>query len=391
MRRLQILTGFTDPARRPRYIIWTGAVVLSMAAFVIVALGVTSTNWFCANGCHKVQDDTIMAFERSSHSELQCMACHMKVNADPIYFLLHKAEALGELYLTATGTYSLPLNPDSHVALSSKYFAETQCTQCHDLSKRDVTPSAGIKIEHAVHSEADIHCTVCHNRVAHREDFELTLVDPRTGEPNRPHDDFMEMTACFRCHTLTDESPSDIMAPGACDACHPPGFDLKPANHGQDGFYEAFGDSSGHAMLAREDQERRRSAEDTHTAEEDSKAEEEGLHLASVHSVGYCSTCHDESRFCFDCHGIIMPHPADFGVDHAEDGRARPEVCANCHASAPGTDFCNDCHHKDSDPSRTWIAQHMDPVRATGAQACFDCHAPTYCAQCHVRGSVGTQ
>ncbi len=396
MPKLQIFKGFTDPARRPRYIIWSGAVVLSLAMVMIVALGVTSTNWFCAEGCHKVQDDTIIAFNRSSHSELHCMSCHMKANAGPVYFMLHKMEALGELYLTVTNSYSLPLNPDSHVALSTKYFPESQCTQCHDLEKRAVTPSPGIIIDHAVHSEADIHCTVCHNRVAHPEDFELTLTDPQTGEPNRPHDDFMEMTACFRCHTLTEESPSGIMAPGACDACHPDDFELMPANHFQDGFYEPFGDSSLHAELAMADLERRSTDETLAVGEmpavdptvNDEPDDPYELQLVPVSSVGYCSTCHNEQVFCIDCHGIQMPHPVGFERDHAEDGRSRPEVCETCHASAPGTDFCNDCHHQGSDPTRPWIPQHMDPVRAFGAQACFDCHAPTYCAECHVRGSV---
>ena len=40
-------------------------------------------------------------------------------------------------------------------------------------------------------------CTMCHNRIAHNEDFTLTLKDPGTGEPNRKHEEFMSMTACF--------------------------------------------------------------------------------------------------------------------------------------------------------------------------------------------------
>ena len=87
-------SGFKDPKRRPRYIIWTGAALMVFAAVMIVALGVTSTRWFCAEGCHKVQDDTIIAYERSAHRNVSCMACHMPPNADPVTFILHKAEAL---------------------------------------------------------------------------------------------------------------------------------------------------------------------------------------------------------------------------------------------------------------------------------------------------------
>lgn len=387
MPKLRLISGFKDPMRRPRYIMWTGAAVLGLALFVTIALGVTSTNWFCAEACHKVQDDTIIAFNRSSHSELQCMACHMPVNADPITFMLHKAEALGELYLTATNTFSLPLNPGSHLALDQKHMGSEQCTQCHWLENREVTPSPGIIIDHPVHEEWEIHCTVCHNRVAHVEDFELTLTDPQTGEPNQPHEDFMLMTACYRCHTLTDESISGIVAPGECEACHTPGFELMPANHLTPGFYEPFGESSGHAQMAMEDYdeytEARRHLDEPRTDDPMYKQLE---YLPPVAAVGYCQTCHIEREFCDGCHGLEMPHPPGFEQEHGPDGRERPEVCETCHAAAPGSDFCNDCHHAGADPTREWIPQHMDPVRETGAQPCFECHAPTFCAECHVRG-----
>lgn len=386
MAKVRLLSGFKDPLTRPRYIMWTGAIVLLLAAFVVAALGVTSTYWFCAEVCHKVQDDTIISYDRSTHSNVSCMACHVPVGITPVGFVLKKAEALGELYLTAFNKYSLPLNPDSHVALSTKYFPEEQCTQCHNLELRTVTPSPGIIIDHEVHSEHDIQCTACHNRVAHVEDFELTLTDPNTGEPNQPHDDFMLMTACFRCHTLTDESPSDIWAPGACEACHTPDFELMPDNHRVDGFYEPYGDSSVHAEMALEDHE-------TYT---EARAEFEAgprdvtyyePPVVPVDTVGYCSTCHIEREFCDGCHGLEMPHPEDYLQEHADDGLNRPEVCDPCHATDPGVDFCNACHHPQGDPTMDWIPQHVDAVREAGAQPCFDCHAPTFCAECHVRGT----
>ena len=89
--------GFKDPTSRPRYIIWALVAVLIIAGVMIPVLGITSTRWFCSEGCHKVQDDTITAYEHSAHSEISCMACHMPVAANPVVFLIHKAEALGEL------------------------------------------------------------------------------------------------------------------------------------------------------------------------------------------------------------------------------------------------------------------------------------------------------
>ncbi len=85
-----------------------------------------------------------------------------------------------------------------------------------------------------------------------------------------------------------------------------------------------------------------------------------------------------------------MPHPAGFQEDHGDAGREAPAVCANCHAKGgagtSGTEFCNSCHHPDGDPTKPWVDQHYEVVRDTGANACFDCHNPTYCAECHVRG-----
>jgi len=415
------LTGFKDPVRRPRYIIWTGVVVLAMAAFVVIALGVTSTYWFCAEVCHKVQDDTIIAFDRSPHSKISCMACHMPVNSDPVTFLLHKAEALGELYLTATNKFHLPLNPGSHLALDQKHMGSGQCTQCHNLANRNVTPSPGIIIDHAVHEDGEIHCTVCHNRTAHVEDFELTLTDPNTGEPNQPHEDFMLMTACFRCHTLTDESPAGIPAPGACAACHTPDFELKPPNHFEADFYPR-----GHADMALEDiaakeealsegEPGEESEEGTATPEgegeegsdesmlgiakayasegelsEDAPMYERLAHMPKVAAVGYCSTCHVESRFCMDCHGMEMPHPEEFKTKtHPELVASKPEKCELCHTSVDPA-FCDTCHHGTAsnweyNPEVAWgQQQHAEAVRTNGVPGCLEaCHDVNYCKACH--------
>jgi nitrate/TMAO reductase-like tetraheme cytochrome c subunit len=336
--------GFTDPVTRPRYIIWSAVGVLTLVTVMILALGITSSRWFCAEGCHKVQDDTIIAYSHSSHNKISCLACHMPVNSSPVTFMLHKAEALGELYLTVTNTYELPLNEGDELALDKVKMPSTQCTQCHNMANRNVTPSGGIIIDHQAHIKAGITCTNCHNRVAHKEDFDLTLPG------NEKHADFMKMESCFRCHGVAPGS----RAPGRCDACHPAGFELKPANHRQPGFYP-----KGHAKLAKADQK-------------------------------YCTMCHDVKKFCVDCHGgVEMPHPAAFKTSHGKIGRSAPQACQKCHGTkAGGTEFCNNCHHKGADPNKSWVSQHFLVVREKGAEPCFKCHATTFCAKCHVTGSV---
>lgn len=407
------LAGFKDPVRRPRFIIWTFVLVLMLAAFVVVALGVTSTYWFCAEGCHKVQDDTIIAYEHSTHSEISCMACHMPVNADPITFVLHKMEALLELYMTVTDKYELPLNAESLVSLEMK---AKQCTQCHNLKNREVTPSPGIKIDHEAHDTIELPCTVCHNRIAHKEDFELTLKDPNTGE-NHKHPDYMTMTACFRCHSLE----KDAAAPGACAACHSPEFQLKPASHGEKDFYP-----KGHAEMAKEMKAESAEAAAEHAkelaangekaepvsevleAQKNAKGEEaahgEGVvweKLPTVKSVFYCSTCHTE-QFCSNCHGMEMPHSAAFmEPKDAKDPAGHPVIakklaakCVMCHGDNKKTHFCDSCHHGEKvgfeyDAKVVWTTQHPKAVAKSGVKSCTEsCHVVKFCVDCHTGRKV---
>jgi cytochrome c-type protein NapC len=419
-----LIGAFKNPQSRPRMIIWTGTIVLVFAAVMITTLGITSTKWFCANGCHKVQDDTIAAYEHGSHSNISCIACHMPVNGSAVTFMLHKVEAMKELYETVTDGYELPLNGESKLAMEEVKFPDEQCTQCHS-ENRVVTPAAGVIIDHKVHAKNKVRCVVCHNRVAHPEDqVKFTLKDPQTKKLNHAHENWIKMEACFRCHgaeerekaaaegnTTTaafapgtegakaegEKKPAEGAksegeakaasagaegeggeegipvkpAPGKCSVCHPKGFELKPKSHQVKGFFTP-GDpaaSKGHGKL---------------------KEDEPGL----------CVTCHDERKFCTGCHGVQMPHPSDFKDQHgkqfkkggkiADNGKIA--VCVKCHgtgatgtaATATSLEFCNACHHKGGDPKRPWRPQHPEVVRTKGATACFDCHDPVYCAHCHV-------
>ncbi len=390
------LAGFKDPVRRPRYIIWTFVAVLVIIAVMIPVLGVTSTYWFCSEGCHKVQDDTITAYNHSSHSKISCMACHMPVNANPVVFLLHKAEALGELYMTVTNKFELPLNGESEVALTMK---TTQCTQCHNLATRPITPSPGIKINHDKHSEKEVPCTICHNRVAHKEDFEMTLTDPTTGEPNHPHENFMEMTSCFRCHDLENEEA----APGECIACHTIGFQLKPESHLDAGFMKKHGEMAAESLekvaetvketgiatiTAESKTEWMEPAEDSH--------ETLGEMLPPTGAVFYCGTCH-KSSFCTDCHGTPMPHSEEFiepadakdPKGHPAQSKLIPKKCVMCHGENEKTHFCDDCHHGEKvgyeyDDKQPWVTQHPKAVAKSGVKSCTEnCHSPKFCVDCH--------
>jgi hypothetical protein len=399
------LAGFKDPASRPRFIIWALVAVLIIAGVMIPVLGVTSTRWFCSEGCHKVQDDTITAYEHSAHSEISCMACHMPVAANPVIFLIHKAEALGELVQTISGSYTLPLNAESEVALT---MTEDKCTQCHSPATRTFTPSPGMKIDHKIHQDKAITCPLCHNRTAHVEDFPLTLKNPKSGEPSTKHADFMTMTACFRCHGQEPKAP----APGACEACHTPDFELRPPSHEASGAFIAK-----HGEIALEvDKEVKKTLLETGqqvvTGErkaEFAAAERQngpkggetlGQMLPPVGAINECGTCHKDA-FCLACHGTPMPHSAEFKEPkdvkdpkgHPVVSKLIPEKCVMCHTKEK-PNFCNECHHGTEvdytyDPAQPWAQQHPKAVAKSGLKSCLTtCHAAKFCADCHTQNKV---
>ena len=406
-------SGWKDPIRRPRYIIWAGVALIGLCAFILVGFAGSSTDWFCGTLCHSVQGDAVAAYDQGTHNKVNCLTCHEPVNGDPFIFAYRKVEAgvLGA-YQLATTTYSSPLNPNSHLALnrSEMDMSDDHCTQCHSLENRTITPSDGIIINHNAHTDRDINCTACHNRIAHPETgLEIIAKNPETGEPAAKHANFMTMTACFRCHTLTEESPSgeEYKAPGTCATCHPADFDLKPANHDDPNFYPA-----GHADLAmmEVDQATGRPAEKvvrpveygegeegseeaTGGAEPESERAEEGdpevLPVPHVWEVDYCQTCHIENTFCTGCHGMEMPHPEEFKTKtHPELAATMIDKCEFCHQQST-TYFCDNCHHGSQvgwtfDAATPWQNQHAKTVVEKGVAGCLGtCHEQQFCVDCH--------
>lgn len=375
--RLNPIPLFKDPKSRPRMIVWCGVLLIALVIVWATAIVGTSFAWFCEEPCHVAHYDNTLAYNKSTHTRVSCIACHEPVAASPLQMTLLKIEVAPDLFKTISGDFELPLNAASHYAVE---IGSDRCTQCHNLANRPVTPSAGLKIDHDVHSEKDVTCTTCHNRVAHPEDdIELTLSEEK-------HQDWMTMDACFRCHSLAKESD----APGTCTACHTPDFKLTPPSHDASSWYTLYGESKGHAEAAKEEsasiaEAAKRNAEHGELDPEEAV----GPVLKPSNEINSCYTCHAPS-YCNSCHVVAMPHPAEFKKNHGEVGYKDPAVCAKCHArnsaEAKGDAVCNACHHPASKPGTPWQRQHPSSVIKDGAQACYECHDPTYCETCHVSG-----
>ncbi len=310
---LHPIEAFRNPVSRPRAIIWTGVVLIAFIMFVAVAISVTSSFWFCAEGCHKVQDDAVAAYRNGSHNQVSCLNCHMPAGANPIVFLIHKVEAgVGELPITIGNSFEVPLNPESKLALSDITFPDTQCTQCHDLRTRPVTSSSGIIFNHTTHSDLKIRCTFCHNRVGHNEDG-LTLkgVQPKTGEKAYPHVNYLSMDGCFRCHS----QERGAVASGKCTVCHMDTANLKPASHNPADFLHTHG-----RMYIDEEKKVEKAEEKTKQKAPTPESVQQNLNdlaagkstgsnrsetfkwpIAPIETVNTCYTCHTKAS-CEACH-----------------------------------------------------------------------------------------
>jgi len=296
-----------------------------LAVVLLIALGYgfsyTSQASFCAK-CHELQP-AIKAWQTSLHAEVECNVCHATGFVDK---LQQKVDLVGRTYRHFTKAYPRLINEDSKL---SKKIDNDGCLQCH-TPKRVITPRKDLIMDHNVHIEKGVNCTTCHNRAGH--------------PTSSGYKDFISMEGCFRCHGLSKTA----LAPGRCDKCHSPEFDLEPKSH-KVGTWQV----PDHGKTAKQ-------------------------------NMDSCMTCHQKT-FCTGCHGVEIPHPDKFVKGgHGAFGEKNPQVCQRCHRQK---DFCNACHHKGYDErAGTWPATHKKVVAVVGPAHCFNCHGPTYCAICHVRG-----
>jgi hypothetical protein len=143
-------------------------------------------------------------------------------------------------------------------------------------------------------------CEACHELPVHTA----------TG-PRRP-----TMEACYACHGARPGSRSREY----CALCHPPTFVLRPASHTAD-FH-----GKGHAQTI------------------------------AKGGVSQCFLCHegDEITFCRGCHGLDIPHAADWvrtatghAGGHVAGAYGQGATCVKCHANRldpPGNCYGGQCH-----------------------------------------------
>jgi hypothetical protein len=310
-------------------IVATVVSAFAVLVMLVVLVGLVSSAPALCAGCHEIKPRAV-AWATSPHAEVWCYQCHDEQR--PWYkFPVTSAVRTGYLWRDvqahlAKDFSSLNRGNEGRVLV----VPDERCRRCHTPTR--AASRDGILIDHPVHAKNKVACTTCHFATAH----------PLTGT------DGLAMELCFRCHGLAPGSK----APGACPACHPKSFNLRPPTHRGNGWRTKHG-------------------------------------AFALNDRAPCRMCHLDS-FCRDCHKLEMPHPDGWASErtgHVAVAKRHRDWCENCHTGKP--DMCGMCHHGGYDRAKgPWIAQHKLMVRKKGASFCAECHKTSYCVGCHTTRRV---
>jgi hypothetical protein len=198
------------------------------------------------------------------------------------------------------------------------------CLSCHANVQQKIVQAQGISIQHSTCAKGRL-CTDCHSDAAHGSAIRWQTV--------------YNMNVCLDCHSA-DAARSD------CTTCHA----AKSTTE-----IEATGEW-----------------QVTH-----------GPNWKQTHGMGQlqtCAGCHPND-FCARCHGISLPHNADFIKQHPTFALSNRASCAVCHQQS----FCDRCHGLPMPHPVGFTPTHPDLVKKLGTSVCMKCHIQDDCNNCHLR------
>ncbi len=197
------------------------------------------------------------------------------------------------------------------------------CLRCHAEVNDTTMDSNGLRIRHKTCAIGST-CDGCHAAAAHGDAVRWKRA--------------ASMEACVACHL-------DSTAPVACDTCH----ELKTAA----------------------ERLKKQPWADTHsTGWETSHGLDE---------LRYCRTCHP-ADFCTTCHGVALPHGAEFPARHGAEARKIDSTCLDCHDR---TAYCDACHGVEMPHPTGFLAEHGTAARGPADARCLKCHRQSDCDSCH--------
>ncbi len=258
------------------------------------------------------------ALAKTEHASTPCLRCHLEAGAWSYPDLITRQVTRMYPAALAGRGVSGPVAPTSSAA----------CAGCHGAMLRSTKPqeAKGLRILHRACASGAASCDDCHSTTAHGDSVR-NVRGP-------------VMDDCIACHDAQG-------ATKACTACHP-------------GRIEKSAPGVGTFSV-------------TH-----------GPNWRQTHGLGRlatCNTCHRDDS-CVRCHGVVVPHPADFGTTHGSFAKRDRAACLTCHKSEQ---FCSSCHGVEMPHPAGFLAKHSSVASDVADPACSRCHERADCERCHER------
>jgi nitrate/TMAO reductase-like tetraheme cytochrome c subunit len=358
---------------------------LGLFLFVGVAgLKGTSSSEFCAS-CHEMKPE-FYTWKASSHSEVDCVSCHIEPGLENL--AKSKAEGVVELYKKTTQTYTAPIRMPDEIP-------DSACETCHNVSKREVTPSGDIIIPHDKHKTEGVECIQCHSGTAHGKiaDRKMTYQadylkwDDKVGTAAMSEIKWIrpDMDTCMECHKARKVTTE-------CTACHTTG--MVPDSHKKEEFkLETHGKQASKDLKDCNQCHKGMSAEELDGYEEESTLTKLLNNNKSQAPKKNHYNYAKDNTFCRDCHSQRPASHTNYWMkDHGGYASEDREGCTACHEYQPISDSqikivaCASCHPSSHSRSTNWKKRHPIPVSANQklVRSCYQCHNEAKCGSCHV-------
>ncbi|MBI5231305.1 MAG: hypothetical protein HY876_03970 [Coriobacteriales bacterium] len=268
-------------------------------------------------------------------SSAVCRVCHSSAGTDQAHRVsdCYSCHGGGGLLGSASTALRMVGHSIERESVSRASVASSWCLTCHqEVSTRPVGTS--VRVRHADMIEAGLECMQCHAGAGHDDGHARTEAGDAPSIALASHRSDSRMSACLRCH-------DGVRAPSECTTCH--------TRAPLDRLRKIRGAKSKTGVTCR------------------------GCHLTKT------------DRKCKSCHGLEMPHPAEFRRGHAAYSWSRPAQCASCHETADGREGCS-CHPEENQHGtyERWFPMHGRQATATGRNGCR-CHDSASCMRCHSR------
>jgi hypothetical protein len=169
-----------------------------MPLLMIIPIEATGTTDFC-NSCH-IMNDYHASWETSTHSEVNCLKCHLKPGFNG--FVTGKLNGLAQLVDCMVGRVGTKPN----ASITDASCLREGCHTVDELNEVKVDFS-GIKFKHSKHMSQVVHgivmrCDTCHSHFEGHEHFAVNK------------------DVCYTCHFLEGPNNKGRVTDTNCQSCH---------------------------------------------------------------------------------------------------------------------------------------------------------------------------